>query len=116
MNDWRDKLRQFAEANPDLPEGEEIEADVQERGEGDVRKRQGKLAVRLERKGRGGKMVTLVGGWTLSDEEVGRVAAELRRKLGTGGSVSDGEILIQGDRRKQVAELLRQMGFRQVVG
>lgn len=116
MNDWRDMLRQYAEQNPDLPEGEEREGEEETGSKKDVRAGQGKLAVRLERKGRGGKTVTLVSGWTLDDDEVGRVAAELRKRLGTGGSVTDGEIMVQGDRRQQVKELLVAMGFRHVVG
>lgn len=72
----------------------------------------GKLTVSYERKGRGGKQATIISGFTLADESLLEIAATLKRQLATGGSARGGEILIQGDRRDDVARLLRDMGFR----
>lgn len=50
-------------------------------------------------------------GFTLPDEEVEGVARQLKTRLGCGGSARGGEILIQGDKRREVAEALSALGF-----
>lgn len=72
----------------------------------------GKLTVQMERKGRGGKTATIVSGFTIDDGMVANVAAQLKKRLGTGGSARGGEILIQGDRRTDVIAALRELGFK----
>ena len=63
-------------------------------------------------KGRGGKQATIVTGFVCDDEALKTVASQLKRSLGVGGSARGGEILIQGDRRQQVLDLLQGMGFK----
>lgn len=76
-----------------------------------------RLDVMLDRKGRKGKEATIVAGFTVADQEVDRIAAQLKRSLGCGGSARGGEILIQGDKRTQVAALLTSMGIKnRVIG
>lgn len=70
------------------------------------------LHIVVEKKGRGGKVATIVEGFECSDEEVDEIARDLRKRLGTGGSARGGEILIQGDRREDVADILREKGFK----
>lgn len=69
--------------------------------------------VRLQRqtKGRNGKPVTLITGIPLSAPELKKLAGELKRKCGVGGSVEGASILIQGDKRTLLKELLEQRGF-----
>ena len=69
--------------------------------------------VRLQRqtKGRNGKPVTLVTGIPLPAQELKKLAGELKRKCGVGGSVEGPKILIQGDKRALLKELLEQRGF-----
>ncbi|HIE87647.1 MAG TPA: stress response translation initiation inhibitor YciH [Gammaproteobacteria bacterium] len=69
--------------------------------------------VRLQRqtKGRNGKPVTLITGVSLSAPELKKLAGELKRKCGVGGSVEGASILIQGDKRPLLKELLEQRGF-----
>jgi len=69
--------------------------------------------VRLQRqtKGRNGKPVTLISGIPLSAPELKILAGELKRKCGVGGSVEGASILIQGDKRPLLKELLEQRGF-----
>ncbi len=65
----------------------------------------------LDKKGRKGKAATIVAGFTLPDDEVEGVARQLKTRLGCGGSARGGEILIQGDKRREVAEALSALGF-----
>ncbi len=76
-------------------------------------KKRPRLIVRLETKGRKGKPATIISGLAqLEGERVWEIAADLKTRLATGGSYRDDEILIQGDRRKDVTDALRAMGFR----
>ena len=65
-----------------------------------------------ERKGRAGKPVTILAEFTGTDDDgIETLASDLKRRLGTGGSVRGGEILIQGDRREEVKKLLKEFGL-----
>ncbi len=59
----------------------------------------GIIRVQREVKGRKGKTVTIVSGFQLADDELKNLATQLKRRCGTGGSVKDGVIIIQGDHR-----------------
>jgi translation initiation factor 1 len=69
------------------------------------------LRVKLDTKQRGGKMVTLVEGFTGTAEDAGNLGKQLKNFCGTGGSVKDGEILIQGDQREKVLQYLLKNGY-----
>ena len=71
----------------------------------------GVIRIRREVKGRGGKTVTVASGFQLDHEGLKQLAAELKRRCGTGGSVKDGDILIQGDHRETVLVELKRRGF-----
>lgn len=107
--DWKDALASLS----GLPEGEETGAETASAEELPAAKpaKRETLHVVMEKKGRGGKTATIVEGFQCSDEEVDEIARSLRKRLGTGGSARGGEILIQGDRRQDVARLLLEMGF-----
>lgn len=72
------------------------------------------MRVRRETKGRRGKTVTTIAGVPLADEGLRELAAELKRRCGSGGTVSDGVIEIQGDHREAVMEVLAARGLRAV--
>ena len=92
--------------NPDY----EYSDDRQE--EADTRpKNQQKLRLNMERAGRGGKTVTLVKGFVGSDKDINALCKLLKQKCGVGGSVKDGEIIIQGDHRQRLVEILKKEGF-----
>ena len=63
-------------------------------------------------KGRGGKAVTLVKKLILSDEDMKELATKLKQVCGSGGTVKEGVIEIQGEHREKIAEALRKLGFK----
>lgn len=77
-----------------------------------VRAGDGGVRVRRETKGRGGKTVTTITGIPLDDSELRELGTELRRTLGTGGSVHDGVIEIQGDHVERVLGELLKRGYK----
>lgn len=76
-------------------------------------KNQQKLRLNMERAGRGGKTVTLVKGFVGSDEDITSLCKLLKQKCGVGGSVKDGEIIIQGDHRQRLVDILKKEGYTQ---
>jgi translation initiation factor 1 len=68
-----------------------------------------------ETKGRGGKTVTLVKNLVLSDKDMKALAKKLKRACGSGGTIKDDVIEIQGDHRERIAGLLEKMGYRVTV-
>jgi translation initiation factor 1 len=72
----------------------------------------GNVRVRLEKKGRGGKSVSLVSGLPLDEESLRKLAGELKKRCGAGGAVKDGQIEIQGDHRDAIVAALLAMGYR----
>ena len=76
-------------------------------------KNQQKLRLNMERAGRGDKTVTLVKGYVGSEEDITALSKLLNQKCGVGGSVKDGEIIIQGDHRQRLVEILKKEGYTQ---
>lgn len=73
----------------------------------------GKKIARLsiERKGRGGKTVTLVGGLHGTPDNIADLASQLKKSCGTGGTVKDGILEIQGDHRATLTVKLKSLGY-----
>ena len=106
-NDWKKRLGVVYSTNPEF----EFDADRKEESEtlspGDQT-----LYVRLDRKNRKGKTVTLIEGFVGSDEDLKELGKELKSKCGVGGSAKEGEILLQGDFREKVKQELTRMGYK----
>ncbi len=68
--------------------------------------------LRIEKKGRGGKTVTVVDGLPANRPFLEILARDLKRACGTGGAVADGAVELQGDRRERLREILASKGFR----
>ncbi len=76
----------------------------------------GRVEIRRLTGGKGGKTVTAVSGFVgIGETEKNRLAKRMQKVCGCGGTVKAGVIEIQGDKRDQVAEILREAGFRPVL-
>jgi len=71
-----------------------------------------KLIISLDKKQRKGKKVTLVSGFTGTTEDLKALGKLLKTKCGVGGSVKNGEIIVQGDFREKIKSTLDSMGYK----
>lgn len=102
----KEKLNVVYSTNPDFnyqfEETEETET---------LSKNQQKLYVSIDKKQRGGKEVTLVEGFIGSEEDLKELGKFLKSKCGVGGTVKEMEILIQGNFKEKIADLLLKEGY-----
>lgn len=105
-NDWKDRLNVVYSTNPDFKFETEDEEDIETAAED---KQQ--LRISLDKRNRKGKAVTLITGFVGSDDDLEALGKFLKVKCGVGGSAKDGEIIIQGDFRTKILELLKKEGY-----
>lgn len=83
----------------------------QQDNEDTLRADQQKLKVKLDTKQRAGKVVTLVEGFVGTDDDLKDLGKQIKTKCGTGGSVKDGLIIIQGDYKEKITGWLKDWGY-----
>lgn len=69
------------------------------------------LTIAIDKKQRGGKVVSLVKGFIMKEKEIDAIAKQLKTFCGTGGAAKDNEIIIQGDQREKILQWLLKNGF-----
>lgn len=105
--DWRERLGVVYSTDPAFEYRIEDAEEAQTLPAGEQQ-----LRVWLDRKQRAGKVVTLVKGFIGTEADLEDLGRMLKRKCGVGGSAKEGEIVIQGDHRDRVVELLTEAGYR----
>lgn len=101
----KNKNKGFYSTNPDFQFEEEFD-EVETLANAEQR-----LYVSIDRKQRGGKEVTLVEGFIGSDDDLKDLAKMLKSKCGVGGAAKDGEILVQGNFKDKVFDMLVKEGY-----
>ena len=107
-NDWKERLNVVYSTNPNY--NYEMDDDEEQTT---LQPSQQRLRVQLDRKNRGGKVVTLVTGFVGTEDDLKELGKLLKNKCGVGGSAKNGEIIVQGDFKQKVLELLQKEGFTQ---
>ena len=106
QNDWKNRLGVMYSTNPDYKYQMDEEAK-----EETLPKEKQRLHITLEKRNRGDKIVTLVSGFRGTGNDRSALGKWLKTRCGVGGSVKDGEIIIQGDWRRKVTDLLTEEGY-----
>lgn len=107
-NDWKERLNVVYSTNPDFKyESEDEEEQVTPKPS------QQNLRVQLDRKNRGGKVVTLITGFVGTEDDLKELGKLLKTKCGVGGAAKDNEIILQGDFKLKILELLKKEGYTQ---
>ena len=105
-NDWKSRLQVVYSTNPDYNYVTDDEPEAET-----LPKQQQKLRVQIEKNHRGGKTVTIIRGFVGTDDDLKALAKLLKTRCGVGGSAKEGEIIIQGDFKSKVIELLIKEGY-----
>jgi translation initiation factor 1 len=106
-NDWKKRDGVVFSTNPEFS--------YQQQGSGEAQTlppQQQQLKIFLDKSGRAGKQVSVVSGFIGSTEDLEALGKMLKSKCGVGGSVKDQEILIQGDAREKIFQILVKEGYK----
>ncbi len=106
-NDWKKREGVVYSTNPDF--GFEYQQDQQQ---ATLPPQQQNLLVSLDKSGRAGKQVTLISGFVGTSDDLESLGKMLKSKCGVGGSVKDGHILIQGDVREKILQILQKEKYK----
>ena len=106
MNDWKKRLDIVYSTNPDYHYDKENDNNAETLPVGKQL-----LRISLDKRNRKGKAVTLITGFVRSDDDISELGKLLKTKCGVGGSTKDGEIIIQGDHRNKVLDILQKEGY-----
>lgn len=104
--DWKEKLNALRSEVPQVEKTAEPNIKIT------PQKKMQTLPLRIELDKRKGKPATLITEFEGTDDELKDLAKTLKGKCASGGSQRDGEILIQGDFRVKIADILQEMGYK----
>lgn len=120
--DWKASLESLKSTLPEVTdESPEVSGGAPQMPEGGSKTKsdpspfpeeKARLDILLDKKGRKGKAATIIAGFTVDDTTVEEIARRLKQRLATGGSSRGGEILIQGDKRREAEAALRALGLK----
>ena len=110
-NDWKDRLNVVYSTNPDF--GYEMDNDEEQVT---LDKNKQNQRVSIDKKNRCGKVVTLITGFIGTENDLKELGKLLKSKCGVGGSAKDGEIMVQGDFKTKIIELLIKEGYSKTKG
>lgn len=105
-NDWKKRLNIVYSTNPDYHFQEEDDMEEETKP-----KEKQLLRVSLDKRNRKGKAVTLITGFIGTEEDLEELGKLLKTRCGVGGSAKEGEIIVQGDHRQKVLEILQKEGY-----
>lgn len=106
-NDWKTRLGMVYSTDPNYRYAENAEEETETPAPAKQR-----LRVALDRRNRGGKQVTIVADFVGSDTDLKELCKMLKQKCGVGGSAKAGEIIIQGDFRDKIVQILIEAGYK----
>lgn len=108
-NDWKERLNVVYSTNPDF------QYEKTDKEEPDTLPDEKQLLrISLDKRNRGGKQVTLITGFVGKEEDLQTLGKLLKTKCGVGGSAKDNEIIIQGDFRNKIKDILLNAGYAKV--
>lgn len=105
-DDWKSRLNMVYSTNPDFEYGE-----VEQEPKESVPKEKQLIRIALDKKQRRGKQVTIIADFRGTEQELKELGKMLKTKCGVGGSAKDGEIIIQGDFREKIKQILHDNGY-----
>jgi Translation initiation factor 1 (eIF-1/SUI1) and related proteins len=105
-NNWKDRLNVVYSTNPDFQYERSNEPE-----EDTLPKEKQNLRVQLDKRNRNGKKVSLITGFIGTNEDLQILSKLLKTKCGVGGSAKEGEIIIQGDFREKIKDVLLKEGY-----
>lgn len=105
--DWKDRLNVVYSTNKDF----DYENDAEDENE-TLQPNKQNLKVSIDRKKRKGKSVTLIEGFIGTEDDLKDLAKTLKTKCGVGGSAKDGQIMIQGEFKQKIADILKGLNYK----
>lgn len=105
-NEWKDRLNIVYSTNPDFNYENQREEETET-----LPKEKQNLRIQLDKRNRNGKKVSLITGFIGTNDDLQSLEKLLKTKCGVGGSAKDGEIIIQGDFRTKILEIMIKEGY-----
>lgn len=106
--DWKERLNVVYSTNPDF----NYENDKEQEEEETLDTAKQNLKISIDRKKRKGKSVTLIEGFVGTNDDLKNLSKIIKTKCGVGGSAKDGEIIIQGEFKQKIADILKELGYK----